>query len=62
MEQKISPTKVGRWVGVFHQKKYIKDKITIASCKNVSGNKISESFGWGNAKKSSGKRKRNCFL
>ena len=46
---------LAKQVGVFYQKQYIKDKITIASLKNISENKIlkwTESFGWDNTKKS----------
>ena len=46
---------LAKQVGVFYQKQYIKDKITIASLKNISENKIlkwTEIFGWDNTKKS----------
>ena len=45
----------GRQVGVFRQKQYIKDKITVASLKSNTENKIlkwAESFGWHNTKES----------
>ena len=45
---------IGRLVGVFRQKQYIKDKIITPSLKNISENKIlkwTESFGWDNTKK-----------